>query len=65
MTSNPADWRESGVRIVRQGECDAGPLQNPASPGRAQREISLELVQGPLVGSIRDFANRTSPREQE
>jgi uncharacterized RmlC-like cupin family protein len=29
MTSNPSDWRESGVRIVRHGEFDPNTPQTP------------------------------------
>src|SRR5690348_18230567 len=29
MTGNPADWRGSGVRIVRQGEFDPSTPQTP------------------------------------
>ena len=29
MTGNPSDWRDSGVRIVRQGEFDSNTPQTP------------------------------------
>ena len=50
MTGNPSEWRESGVRIVRQGEFDPN---TPQTPGM-HREAAISRASAGAAGCCLD-----------
>jgi uncharacterized RmlC-like cupin family protein len=52
MTSNPSDWRESGIRIVRPGEFDSNTPQTPGMHREAAINRALAGAEKIWAGTV-------------